>query len=507
MSARLLEATSLRKRFGSVTALDGADFACSAGEIHALLGENGAGKSTLVHLLCGLHRPDSGEIRIGGAPVRWRSPEQARTAGIALVHQHFMLVPSLTVAENVALARGVLGAFTPTRLEEEALRLATERRIDIRDASRVVAELSVGEQQRVEILKALVVPNRLLVLDEPTAVLTPDEVDGLFGLLRQIAGQGSAVIIVTHKLREVLAIADTVTVLRHGRVQGSGSVRDLDEAQLTELMVPGGAGPVAVRGGGRSPQSGGDAPLMARRIRASDRRGVRVLDDVSLAVLRGTIFAIAGVEGNGQAELFAALAAAFEGDISGEVLVDGTVVNEPRDARIAGLALIPPDRLRDGLVPELSLFENLLLRADLLAAATPRGILDRRGTDPQVERALTEYDVRPPLPGAPAASLSGGNQQRLVVARELGLTRPTAVVAANPTRGLDVMATAHVHRQLRAVADAGAAVLLISSDLDEVEALADEVAVLYRGRLHGPFPAPVDRSLVGSLMASGEVSA
>jgi simple sugar transport system ATP-binding protein len=507
MKAPLLEGVSLRKRFGSMLALDGADFACAAGQIHALLGENGAGKSTLVHLLCALHRPDSGEIRLDGAPVYWRSPEQARAAGISLVHQHFMLVPSLTVAENVALARGTVGAFAPARLEEEVLRVAAARRIDVRAPDRLVAELSVGEQQRVEILKALVGPSRILILDEPTAVLTPGEVDDLFDLLREIARQGSAVIIVTHKLGEVLAIADTVTVLREGRVRATGPVSELDAQKLVTLMVPGGVA-TSSRAPGESPEKRSEAtPLVARRLRAHDRRGVRMLDDISLSVRSGEILGIAGVEGNGQAELVAALVGAFDGEIDGEVLIDGRIVKEPVDSRAAGLALIPPDRHREGLVVELSVFENLLLRVDLLAAATPRGVVDQDGMALRAAGVLAEFDVRPPAPAAPAASLSGGNQQRLVIARELGLTRPKVVVAANPTRGLDVVATAFVQRRLRDVADSGAAVLLISSDLDEVETLADEIAVLYRGRLHGPFPAPMDRRVIGSLMASGEIQA
>jgi simple sugar transport system ATP-binding protein len=505
MKVRSLEALRLQKRFGPVVALDGVDFACAAGEIHALLGENGAGKSTLVHVLCGLERPDGGEIRLDGRPVRWRSPEQARAAGIALVHQHFMLVPSLTVAENVGLARGVSGAFTPRRLTEEVKRLAAERRIDVGDPARAVAELSVGEQQRVEILKALAAPTRVLILDEPTAVLTPGEVDDLFALLRETARGGAAVVIVTHKLREALAIADTVTVLRKGRVAGGGAVGELDAAKLTRLMVPGGIANERRPDGAAGTR--GDAALVARGLHARDRRGVRVLDDVSLAVRAGEILAIAGVEGNGQAELVAALAAALDGKIAGEVRIDGRLVATPADARTSGLALIPPDRHREGLVADLSLLENLLLRVDLLAEATPNGLLDREDALSRAARVLAEFDVRPAAPAIAAAALSGGNQQRLVAARELGLARPRVVVAANPTRGLDVAATGHVHRRLRDAAAAGAAVLLVSSDLDEVDALADAVAVLYRGRLHGPYPAPIERRSIGSLMATGELPA
>jgi general nucleoside transport system ATP-binding protein len=505
MGDRIVETVGLRKRFGSTLALDGVDFACDKGEIHALLGENGAGKSTLVHLLAGLHRPDAGEIRLDGVSRHWRSVENARTAGVALVHQHFMLVPSLTVAENLALAQGRLGLVTPARLREEARSLASARRLELGDPDRLISDLAVGEQQRVEILKALLRPTRLLILDEPTAVLTPEEVESLFALLREIARQGSAIVIVTHKLREATSLADRVTVLHKGRVRGEGSVHEMDVARLTELMVPGGVAVSAPPSRLAADTSAGPM-LLARDLRARDRRGTQVLDGVSLTVAGGRILAVAGVEGNGQAELVAALAGAFDGEISGEVRIADRVVTDAASARRAGLAVIPPDRQRDGLVAEMALWENLLLRVDLLSQAAPRGVLRRREVLARAQRDLVAADVRPPSPELMAGALSGGNQQRLVIARELGATRPPAVVAANPSRGLDVAASARVHRSLSEAAAGGAGVLLVSSDLDEVEAIADEVAVLYRGHLHGPFPAPVDRRLIGRLMASGEVN-
>jgi len=507
----LLELDAVRKRFGAVQALAGVDFRCESGTIHALLGENGAGKSTLMQVVAGLYVPDSGEIRLAGARVAWRSPEQARAAGIAMVHQHFMLVPTMTIAENVALARGDLGAFRAERLAAEVTALAEERRLAIGDPRRIVEELSVGEQQRVEILKALVAPTRLLILDEPTAVLTPDEVHELFGLLRELAAAGTAIVIVTHKLTEALSLADRVTVLREGRVVASGAASALDEASLAALMVD---APVAT---GRAPSAreapggaGAAAVLHVERLFARDRRGVVVLDGVSLRVAAGATVVVAGVEGNGQTELVEALAGvatATMHELRGSVFVAGRAVRSAADARDAGLAVVPPDRRRDGIVADLELWENLLLARDELEATTRFGVLSRGALIQAAAARLGAFGVRPAEPTLTAGALSGGNQQRVVLARELGRRNLRAVVAANPTRGLDLAATAAVHRRLRELAAAGAAVLILSTDLDEVEALAGEVFVLYRGRLLGPLPPGTGRLQIGKLMAGIGVAA
>jgi simple sugar transport system ATP-binding protein len=507
----LLELTGIRKRFGAVQALDGVDFRCRAGAIHALLGENGAGKSTLMRIVAGLSAPDAGTVRFAGREIAWRSPEQARAAGIAMVHQHFMLVPTMTVAENVALARGDVGPFRAALLAEEVAQLARERRLAIGDPRRVVEDLSVGEQQRVEILKALVAPTRLLVLDEPTAVLTPDEVHDLFALLRELAASGTGIVIVTHKLREALSLADHVTVLRRGRVSGGGPAAAFDEDRLAASMVE---VPEALRRAGeeRPPQPGPDASvaLCVRHLSARDRRGVVVLDDVSLDVRAGGVAVIAGVEGNGQTELVAALAGVASdslAEVRGEVVLAGRVVRSAAQARGAGLAVVPPDRTRDGLVPGLELWENLLLARDELRAVAPGGILRRRDRLAAAAERLVEFGVRPAEPTLSAAALSGGNQQRMVLARELGRRNLRAVVAANPTRGLDLAATVAVHRRLRELAAAGVAVLILSSDLDEVEVLAGDAYVLYRGRLTGPLASPLRRLDVGRLMAGIGVAA
>jgi len=510
VSEPVLELVGVRKRFGAVEALDGVDFRCDAGSIHALLGENGAGKSTLMQVVAGLYVPDAGDMRLGGTPVAWRSPEEARSAGIAMVHQHFMLVPTMTVAENVALARGDRGVFRSERLAAEVAALASERRLAIGDPCRVVEELSVGEQQRVEILKALVAPTRLLILDEPTAVLTPDEVQDLFALLRELAAAGTGIVIVTHKLSEALSLADRITVLRQGRVVGCGAATSLDQASLAALMV--GARPAAPL---RPPQEPSlpaveaVPALLVDRVTACDRRGSRVLDDVTLRVPAGTIAVIAGVEGNGQTELVETLAgvagATLRGS-EGRVAIGGRTVESAADAREAGLAVVPPDRRRDGIVAGLALWENLLLARDELAASARGGLISPAAERRVAERRLVAFGVRPADPALPAAALSGGNQQRVVLARELGRRHLAAVVAANPTRGLDLAATAAVHGRLRDLARAGAAVLVLSTDLDEVEALAGVVYVLYRGRLIGPLPTGASRLEVGKRMAGIEVA-
>ncbi|MBY0279641.1 ATP-binding cassette domain-containing protein, partial [Candidatus Binatia bacterium] len=423
MSETVLELTGIRKRFGSVQALDGVDFRCARGRIHALLGENGAGKSTLMQVVSGLYVPDAGEIRLGGIPVTWRSPEEARRAGIAMVHQHFMLVPTMTIAENVALARGDRGFFRATRLAGEVTRLASERRLAIGDPRRLVGDLSVGEQQRVEILKALVTPTRVLILDEPTAVLTPDEVHELFALLRELAAAGTAIVIVTHKLAEALSLADHVTVLRQGRVVGSGDASGFDETSLAAAMVDAPPTAAAVRRAAPDDDLVRPPVLVVEHVFADDARGVRALDDVSLRIGAGQIVVVAGVEGNGQTELVEAIAGVASSTLRrfhGEVTIDGGPVRTAQDAREAGLAVVPPDRQRDGIVGPLALWENLLLACDELRSIAPRGWLAREREIARADQRLRAFGVRPPDPTLAIASLSGGNQQRVVLARELG---------------------------------------------------------------------------------------
>lgn len=521
----VLEMRGVRKRFGPVVALDGVDFVARAGEVHALLGENGAGKSTLMQIAAGLYSADGGAMRLDGRDARWRSAVEARAAGIAMVHQHFMLVPTLTVAENLALALGRRGWLDPGRLGAQTRAFADAFRIAIPDPGHRVEELSVGDRQRVEILKALVGdhldaggrphPPALLILDEPTAVLTPDEVDVLFDLVESLAARGTAVVIVTHKLAEVLRIADRVTILRGGRVIESGPAPEHDERSLARAMVGEGRDRPPAPPTARDVASPADSAIAPPALRladvsARDARGALVLDRVSLELRSGELLVVAGVEGNGQGELVSVIAGTARDrlrDLRGRAEIGGRPVSSAAAARGAGLAIVPSDRGRDGLVHELSLWENLLLDEPRLAAAAPRGWIRREDALRDAARRVAEFGVQPPDPLRAAGALSGGNQQRLVLARELGGAVPPVVVAANPSRGLDLAATAAVRARLRGLAAAGAAVLVLSSDLDEVEELAGRVAVLFRGRLLRPSSTAPDRLEVGRLMAGLEVAA
>lgn len=497
MNEPMLEVSSVSKRFGGVAALDGVDLRCGRREIHALLGENGAGKSTLMHVVSGLFPSDSGEVRLEGKPVHWSSADQARTAGIAMVHQHFMLIESMTVSENVALAERAFGLLDRSALDHRVSALAAERGLEIGDPSRRVEELSVGEQQRVEILKALVDVPRLLILDEPTAVLTPGEVEDLFALLRSLANRGTAVVIVTHKLAEVFALADEVSVLRHGRRVGGGPASGFDRNSLAHLMVGDGSLPET-----RDKSSEcGSVCLEVRGLTGRPRAGRMALADVAFEVRSGEVVVLAGVDGNGQQELQEALTGLSPTGSKGEVLVDGRPIGSPGDAREAGMAVVPGDRRRDGLVGEFSLWENMLLSRPALSAAAPRGWMTPALWRRRARGLLEEFDVRPPNPDLPAAALSGGNQQRLVLAREIGAAGLRVVLAVNPTRGLDLVATHAIHARLRGLAAEGVAVLVFSTDLDEVEALGDRVGVLYRGRLGQSPRAGIDRQTLGRRMA------
>jgi len=489
---------NISKRFGPVAALTDVSFRVEAGHVHALLGENGAGKTTLMHVAFGMVAPDRGSIRVNGAVVAIDAPSDAIAAGIGMVHQHFTLVPAMTVAENLALGgRGLLHHEAMTKVVRDVAD-ATGFALD---PSAAVETLSVGAQQRVEIAKALARQARILVLDEPTAVLAPPEAEELMRWTRRFADAGNAVVLITHKLNEALAVADHVTVLRQGRVVNTGAAADTSARELTIAMI--GEEPGATRAGasvshhvnaGRDSNARSTAAvvLAARGVTVRDRRGRARLIGASLEVRAGEIVGVAGVEGAGQWELLRALA--------GRIPTDAGVIEH-----VAQVGFVPEDRHRDAALLDRSLTDNVALRA----AGQRRGRMPWRALRARTRSLMHDFDVRAPSSDAVMRTLSGGNQQKLVVARELstdalheaasasGVSAPRAIVVENPTRGLDVRATAAVHARLRAARDGGAGVLLYSSDLDEVLTLADRVVVLHAGTLR---EVPARRDLVGRAM-------
>ncbi len=505
----LTPAVSLRhitRRFGPVLANDDVSLSLAPGEIHGLVGENGAGKSTLMRILYGLIRPDQGTIEVGGREVRIHRPADAMRLGLGMVHQHFMLVDPLTVAENVTLGhepRGLPGVFSPGAAERAVAELASRHGLPVEPRARIET-LSVGAQQRVEILKALYRGARVLILDEPTAVLTPHEVDDLFRVLRELQAQGTTIVLITHKLAEVTALAQRVTVMRAGRVVGGGPIAEYPVERLAELMVGRPIPPLRPRG----PAGRGQPLLEVRDLEVLDERGLEAVRRISFAVRAGEIVGLAGVEGNGQHELVECLAGLRRAR-RGTIFVGGRDCTAlgARGRFAAGLAHIPSDRLRRGLVPDMTLAENLALGRQREPEVGRGPLLPRRRLEERAAPVLTEYDVRPPEPARPARQLSGGNQQKLIAARELTRGAPV-VLAAHPTRGVDLGAIAFLHRRLLGERDAGHAVLLVSSELSEILALADRVFVMYEGRLvHETTPAATDERTLGLYMTGKRSSA
>ncbi len=479
-----IRAEGVRKAFGAIEANRGAALEVRAGEIHAVVGENGAGKSTLMRILAGLFPPDAGRVEVMGRDVTGWTTSQAIAAGVGMVHQHFMLVPTLTVAENLVLGREPLRGLTLDRAaaarEVESLCARTGLRVDAR---RPVATLSVGESQRVEILKVLWRGARILILDEPTAVLSPPEVHELWGVLRRLRAEGDTVVLVTHKLDEVMEISDRVTVMRAGETVGRLATRDASPAQIARIMVGRDVALAAfVDRASVAPVASGAAPVLeVRELSVHTPSRPHAVDRVSLAVSPGSILGIAGVEGNGQSELVAAIAGLVpvrSGSvrIAGADLTGATV----RARSEAGLSHIPEDRHHRGLILDYSVAENLILGRQ--GRFTRRGVIDRDAVARHAAERVAAFDIRPPDPSLPARALSGGNQQKVVVAREMGRDF-LVLLAAQPTRGVDVGAIEFIHDRLRAARDAGAAILLVSADLVEVLALADRVAVMYAGRI------------------------
>jgi ABC-type uncharacterized transport system ATPase subunit len=493
-----LELSGITKRFGSFTANDSIDLVVQPGEIHALLGENGAGKSTLMNVLYGLYAPEEGEILIDGTAQRFSGPGDAVAAGIGMVHQHFMLVPVFTVAESVALG------YEPTRgagmLDlREARRRVQE--ISARfgfhiDPDAVIEDLPVGAQQRVEIIKALSRDAEVLILDEPTAVLTPQETDELIGIMRQLKERGTSIVFITHKLREVKAIADQITVIRRGRVVGT-AVPESTESELAGLMV----GREVHLTTDKQASEPGEETFAVEGLTVVGSGENLLLDDVSLSVRRGEVLAVAGVDGNGQSELAEAILGLVE-PRTGTIVLDGEDLahRSVKERLRAGIGFVPEDRSTDGVIGGFSIRENMILDLYDTEPYASGLSLQPATIRAEGEKKVEEFDIRLSSIDHPISTLSGGNQQKVVLARELG--RPLRLlVASQPTRGVDVGSIEFVHKRIIAERDSGTPCLIVSTELDEVYNLADRIAVMYKGRLMGIVPPTTPRDVLGLMMA------
>jgi ABC-type uncharacterized transport system ATPase subunit len=486
------------KRFPGVLANDHVSVDIEAGEVHALLGENGAGKSTLMRQLYGLYQPDEGEVLIDGSLVSFHSPADAIRAGIGMIHQHFMLVPTLTVAQNVALGlrssrEPLLDLDKVTRRIEELARIYGLKV----EPQAYVWQLSVGEQQRVEIMKALYRGAGLIILDEPTAVLTPQEVSDLFATLRRMVRQGHLLFFISHKLHEVMDISDRVTVLRDGKVIGTRKTRQVTRDELVKMMVGRDLKHLVPR-----PITPGPIVLKVEALRAMGDRGTEALHGLDLEIHAGEILGLAGVSGNGQRELAESLAG-MRKTIGGKVRVAGKDITAATlNERIeAGMAYIPEERMRDGAIREFSVQENIYLHDHAAPEYTHGMFLDFRSMQGHALELVNEFAVKTPSLDTPLKHLSGGNIQKLIMARELS-RQPQVLIAAQPTRGVDIGATEYIHQRLLAQREAGTAVLLISEDLDEILALSDRIAVIYEGQIMDVVPRQDARSeRIGLLMA------
>ncbi|WP_342768737.1 ABC transporter ATP-binding protein [Allorhizocola rhizosphaerae] len=490
----------ITKRFGDLVANDHIDLIVEPGEIHALLGENGAGKSTLMNVLYGLLQPDEGEILVDGSPLKLKGPADAIRAGIGMVHQHFMLVPVFTVAENVILGAeptqgGPIGRLSLDQARREVIEVSERYGLPV-DPDAVVEDLPVGVQQRVEIIKALTRDAELLILDEPTAVLTPQETDDLLEVMRGLKESGKSIVFISHKLREVKAVADLITVIRRGKVVGTAEP-SAAPSELAEMMV----GRSVILTVSKEPARPADPVLSVSELVVADDREHRAVAGVDLEVRAGEVLGIAGVQGNGQTELVEAIMG-LRKVMGGRITLQGIDITtmSTRETLDAGVGYIPEDRSVDGLVKEFTVAENLVLDAYRRAPYGGRIALNLGGIAASAREKISEYDIRVQSHEQPISALSGGNQQKVIVAREM--SRPLKLlVAAQPTRGVDVGSIEFIHNRVIAERDAGAAVLVVSSELDEVLALADRVAVMYRGRILATVAPDTPRDKLGLLMA------
>ncbi|WP_156252311.1 ABC transporter ATP-binding protein [Pseudactinotalea terrae] len=493
-----LELRGITKKFGDFVANDAIDMVVQPGEIHAILGENGAGKSTLMNVLYGLYEPDGGEVVIDDVPVQFSGPGDAMAAGIGMVHQHFMLVPVFTVAENIILGQEQtgFGGLLDLQAARRLVRETSESLGFTIDPDAKIEDLSVGAQQRVEIVKALSRQAEVLILDEPTAVLTPQETDELIEIMGRLKQAGTSIIFITHKLREVRAVADAITIIRLGKVVGDADP-SATETELASLMV----GRSVSLGVDRAPAQPTDVALAVTGLTVRDSKGIEVVKDVTLEVRRGEIVALAGVQGNGQTELTEAILGVGP-TTRGTIELDGRDISRlgVRDRLDTGLGFVPEDRTTSGVVADLSITENLVL--DLVGARpySAYGALDMGFLRTNAEQRVEEFDVRTTSIDRAVGTLSGGNQQKVVLARELS-RELSLLVASQPTRGLDVGSIEFVHKRIVAERDRGAGVLIVSTELDEVLALADRIAVMCGGRLVGVVDGGEDRDVLGLMMA------
>lgn len=496
----VVEMKGIVKRFPGVVANDHVDLDLRSGEIHALLGENGAGKTTLMNVLYGLYRADEGIITVNGRQVTLGSPKDAIDLGIGMIHQHFALIPPMSVTENIMLVSKSEGILTNPKQVEEAVSELCERYSLRVDPKARIWQLSVGEQQRVEIAKALYVGANILILDEPTAVLTPQETDQLFNTLRQMKKEGKALVFISHKLDEVLAISDRITVLRKGKVVSTVDASQTGKIELAKMMV---GRDVVFRLSKATVQKGAEA-LRLEGVSALDDRGLQALKNVSFSMFEGEVLGVAGVAGNGQRQL-AQVLTGMRKPTAGRIFIKGRGITSftPADLLELNFGYIPEDRIDSGAILDLSVNDNLILK--VYPSLTKGLFLDRSAVAKYAEGLIREFDVVTPSGDSPAKTLSGGNIQRLILARELSL-EPRIIVASQPTRGLDVGATEDIRRKLLAERERGSAILLISEDLEEIMSLSDRIAVLYEGRIMGIVPA--DRAKIeeiGLMMAGTSV--
>jgi ABC-type uncharacterized transport system ATPase subunit len=498
-----LELRGITKRFGALVANDHIDLVVEPGEIHCLLGENGAGKSTLMNVLYGLYRAEEGEILLDDVVRHFAGPGDAMAAGIGMVHQHFMLIPVFTVAENVMLGheQTTFGGRLDLNAARQRVREISSRfGFDI-DPDSLVDDLPVGVQQRVEIIKALSRDAKVLVFDEPTAVLTPQETDELMTIMRQLKADGTSIVFITHKLREVREVADRITVIRLGKVVGEASPTATN-TELASLMV---GRPVELTVH-KGPEKPGEAALVISNLSVTDHHGQLVVNNVSFEVKSGEILAIAGVQGNGQTELTEAIMG-LQPHVTGSIMLDGNELRRESTRRVldSGVGFVPEDRSEDGLIAEFTIAENLMLDRSDGAPFVKAGNLQLGALSAFAEAKVAEFDIRAQGIGTHAGKLSGGNQQKVVLARELS-RELRLFVAAQPTRGLDVGSIEFVHTRIVATRDSGVPVIVVSTELDEVVALADRIAVMYRGGIVGIVPGTTPRAVLGLMMA-GELPA